>query len=108
MANSNVRGKASVSHQSTTWLSLDRFTIISDPAKSTKIVTNFINSLQVHLNEWQHFTMYSSFLISGVVDIISQKVLKKRIIIIERAFITLAFYITALLLFFHRHGKVTA
>ncbi|XP_043932144.1 transmembrane epididymal protein 1A-like [Protopterus annectens] len=59
----------------------------------------------MHPNEWQHFTMYCYFAISGWVDIISQTCLPRRQIILENVAITVAFYIEALLLFFHRHGK---
>merc|ERR1712179_643067 len=75
------------------------------PPGTNKLYMHYENGHWAHLNEWQHFTMYTSFLISGVVDIISQKCLKERKLILERAGVTIAFYITALLLFFHRHGK---
>ena len=52
--------------------------------------------------------MYMSFAISGVVDIVSQKVLKERLIALEKAAVAAAFFITALLLFYHKHGKVRA
>lgn len=59
----------------------------------------------MHPNEWQHFTMYCYFAISGWVDIISQTCFPRRQIILENIAITVAFYIEALLLYFHRHGK---
>ena len=62
---------------------------------------------QVHLAEWQHLTMFLSFFVSGVVDIISQKVVPKRLISLEKACTALAFVITSLLLFYHKHGKVS-
>ena len=62
---------------------------------------------QVHLSEWQHLTMFMSFFMSGVVDIFSQKVAPKRIVALEKAFTAFAFAITSLLLFYHKHGKVS-
>jgi len=50
--------------------------------------------------------MYMSFALSGVVDIFSQKLFRERLIALEKAAVAAAFYITALLLFYHRHGKV--
>jgi len=50
--------------------------------------------------------MYMSFAVSGVIDIISQKVMKKRAVALEKAAVAAAFYITSILLFYHKHGKV--
>ena len=58
--------------------------------------------MQVHLSEWQHLTMYLSFCFSGIIDIVSQKVAPKRLIVLEKAGVALAFVITSLLLFYHR------
>ncbi|XP_077992801.1 transmembrane protein 45B-like [Glandiceps talaboti] len=65
----------------------------------------FKNGELQHPNEWQHFTMYSYFAISGIVDIISQKVLKRRAPSLEKLFLALAFGVESLLLYNHRHGK---
>ncbi|XP_069474880.1 transmembrane epididymal protein 1-like [Ambystoma mexicanum] len=58
-----------------------------------------------HPSEWQHVTMYGYFAFSGWLDIVSQACLPKRLILLEQAAITMAFYITTLLLKFHMHGK---
>ncbi|XP_067850748.1 transmembrane epididymal protein 1A-like [Heptranchias perlo] len=58
-----------------------------------------------HPNEWQHITMYSYFALSGWVDIISQACLPRRLFLFENIAITIAFYIEALLLYSHMHGK---
>lgn len=44
------------------------------------------------------------FMISGIVDIVSQKCLKRREETLEKAIVAMAFYITAMLLFYHQHG----
>nr|XP_039270326.1 transmembrane protein 45B-like isoform X1 [Styela clava]XP_039270327.1 transmembrane protein 45B-like isoform X2 [Styela clava] len=75
------------------------------PPGTNKLILLDSNGNWVHMNEWQHFTMYSAFMISGIVDIISQKLLKERETTLEKTIIAMAFYITALLLFFHKHGK---
>uniref|UniRef100_H3AB80 Transmembrane protein 45B n=2 Tax=Latimeria chalumnae TaxID=7897 RepID=H3AB80_LATCH len=59
----------------------------------------------VHPNEWQHFTMYSYFTLSGWVDIVSQACLPRRQVVVENVAIAVAFYIEAFLLYFHQHGK---
>ena len=51
--------------------------------------------------------MYLSFCFSGIIDIVSQKVAPIRLIVLEKAGVALAFVITSLLLFYHRHGKVS-
>ncbi|XP_030071951.1 transmembrane epididymal protein 1A [Microcaecilia unicolor] len=56
-------------------------------------------------NEWQHVTMYGYFAFSGWVDIVSQTCLPRRLVLLEHVGITVAFYITTLLLKFHMHGK---
>ncbi|XP_070539512.1 transmembrane protein 45B-like [Ptychodera flava] len=58
-----------------------------------------------HPNEWQHFTMYSYFAMSGIVDVISQRVLKHRAEPLENFFLALAFGVETHLLYNHRHGK---
>ncbi|XP_002738408.2 transmembrane protein 45B-like [Saccoglossus kowalevskii] len=58
-----------------------------------------------HPNEWQHFTMYSYFAISGIVDIISLKILEHRSKTLEKLFVALAFGVESFLLYNHRHGK---
>uniref|UniRef100_H2YM43 Uncharacterized protein n=1 Tax=Ciona savignyi TaxID=51511 RepID=H2YM43_CIOSA len=75
------------------------------PPGTNKLYMVYPNGTWAHLNEWQHFTMYMSFAASGVVDIISQRCARKRLVVLEKAAVAMAFYITALLLFFHRHGK---
>ncbi|XP_062900933.1 transmembrane epididymal protein 1-like [Mobula hypostoma] len=59
----------------------------------------------IHPNEWQHATMYAYFALSGWVDIISQACLPRRLFLFESIAITVAFYIEALLLYNHMHGK---
>lgn len=59
----------------------------------------------IHPNEWQHATMYAYFALSGWVDIISQACLPRRVHLCERVAIALPFYIEALLLYHHAHGK---
>ncbi|XP_029473035.1 transmembrane epididymal protein 1 [Rhinatrema bivittatum] len=56
-------------------------------------------------NEWQHVTMYGYFAFSGWIDIVSQSCMPRRLILLEQVAITVAFYITTLLLKFHVHGK---
>lgn len=63
------------------------------------------NGHWVHMPEWQHFTMYSMFMLSGIVDIVSQKCLRRREETIEKTIVAMAFYITAMLLFYHQHGE---
>ncbi|XP_006823858.1 transmembrane protein 45B-like [Saccoglossus kowalevskii] len=58
-------------------------------------------------NNWQHFTMYTFFALSGLMDIISQKILERRAGMLESLFVTLAFGVEAHLLLNHRHGKST-
>ncbi|XP_074046527.1 transmembrane epididymal protein 1A-like [Macrotis lagotis] len=59
----------------------------------------------LHHSIWQHATMYTFFIISGLVDIVSQGWLAKRQIKLEQAALTLAFFGTALLLTSHIQGK---
>ncbi|KAM4771345.1 transmembrane epididymal protein 1A-like [Rhinophrynus dorsalis] len=59
----------------------------------------------VNPNEWQHATMYGYFCLSGVLDIISQSCLPQRCPLLEHMGVTVAFFITTLLLKFHAHGK---
>ncbi|XP_007900619.1 transmembrane epididymal protein 1 [Callorhinchus milii] len=59
----------------------------------------------IHPNEWQHLTMYSYFALSGWMDILSQTCLPKRLVLLERVAIAVAFYVEALILAFHMHGK---
>ncbi|CAK8674366.1 unnamed protein product [Clavelina lepadiformis] len=75
------------------------------PPGTNKLYLVDANGHWAHLNEWQHFTMYMSFAASGIIDIISQKIMRKRIVPLEKAAVAVAFYVTALLLFYHRHGK---
>nr|XP_033814670.1 transmembrane epididymal protein 1 [Geotrypetes seraphini] len=56
-------------------------------------------------NEWQHVTMYGYFAFSGWLDIVSQACLPRRLVLLEQIGITVAFYITILLLKFHMHDK---
>ncbi|XP_018432032.1 PREDICTED: transmembrane epididymal protein 1A-like [Nanorana parkeri] len=58
-----------------------------------------------HPSEWQHATMYGTFFLSGILDIISQSCLQKRNPLLEHVGVTAAFFITTLLLKFHGHGK---
>jgi len=75
------------------------------PPGTNKLVMVGENGKWVHLSEWQHLTMYLSFCFSGIIDIVSQKVAPIRLIVLEKAGVALAFVITSLLLFYHRHGK---
>ncbi|XP_069753109.1 transmembrane epididymal protein 1-like [Narcine bancroftii] len=59
----------------------------------------------VHPNEWQHVTMYAHFALSGWVDIINQACLSRRVFLYESIAIAIPFYIEALLLSNHMHGK---
>ncbi|XP_078489253.1 transmembrane protein 45B-like isoform X1 [Ciona intestinalis] len=75
------------------------------PPGTNKLYMVYPDGTWAHLNEWQHFTMYMSFAASGIVDMLSIRCAKKRLVSLEKAAVAAAFYITALLLFFHRHGK---
>ncbi|XP_006869896.1 PREDICTED: transmembrane epididymal protein 1-like [Chrysochloris asiatica] len=56
-------------------------------------------------NNWEHVTMYGFFLLSGVVDIVSQSCLARQKIKLERAAEALAFFILLLLMINHIQGK---
>jgi len=75
------------------------------PPGTNKLYMTYPNGGWAHLSEWQHFTMYISFAISGIVDVISQQMLRHRVVTMEKAAVAMAFYMTSLLLFYHRHGK---
>ncbi|XP_069476341.1 transmembrane epididymal protein 1A-like [Ambystoma mexicanum] len=59
----------------------------------------------VHPNEWQHVSMYIFISISGLLDIISQVCLAKRMVLVEQAATNMIFYVSTLVLHFHTHGK---
>ncbi|XP_004834912.1 transmembrane epididymal protein 1A-like [Heterocephalus glaber] len=56
---------------------------------------------------WQHITMYSFFMFSGVVDIVSQRCLARQNVKLERAAEALAFYVVVLLMATHIENKNT-
>ncbi|XP_039706487.1 transmembrane epididymal protein 1A-like [Pteropus medius] len=56
-------------------------------------------------NNWQHVTMYGFFLLSGVVDIVSQSCQARQNIKLERAAEALAFCVLALLMVAHTENK---
>lgn len=58
-------------------------------------------------NNWQHVTMYGFFLLSGVVDIVSQSCQARQNIKLERAAEALAFFVLALLMAAHIENKST-
>ncbi|XP_014701642.2 transmembrane epididymal protein 1A-like [Equus asinus] len=58
-------------------------------------------------DSWQHATMYGFFLVSGVVDILSQWCWARQNIKLERAAEALAFYVLALLMASHVENKGT-
>lgn len=61
----------------------------------------------VFKDNWQHVTMYAFFLLSGVVDIVSQACQARQNVKLERAAEALAFYMLALLMAMHGENKST-
>ncbi|XP_008829554.1 transmembrane epididymal protein 1A-like [Nannospalax galili] len=59
----------------------------------------------VFKDNWQHFTMYVFFLLSGMVDIVSQSCVAHRSARLERAAEALAFYVLVLLMAAHIENK---
>ncbi|MBZ3881211.1 Transmembrane epididymal protein 1A [Sciurus carolinensis] len=58
-------------------------------------------------DSWQHVTMYLFFMLSGVVDIVSQLCLARQSVKLERAAEAIAFYVLVLLLAAHIENKST-
>ncbi|KAM6160960.1 transmembrane epididymal protein 1A-like [Erethizon dorsatum] len=56
-------------------------------------------------DSWQHVTMYSFFMLSGVVDIVSQRCLARQNAKLERAAEALAFYVVVLLMVTHIENR---
>lgn len=59
----------------------------------------------VFQNNWQHITMYSFFLLSGVVDIVSRSCQAQQNMKLERAAEALAFCVLALMMMVHVENK---
>ncbi|XP_038601041.1 transmembrane epididymal protein 1A-like [Tachyglossus aculeatus] len=59
----------------------------------------------LHQDEWQHFTMYAFFMVSGWVDVLSQTWPARRREGVERVALALAFHVLTLLLLSHSQGK---
>ncbi|KAM7132330.1 transmembrane epididymal protein 1A-like [Molossus nigricans] len=59
----------------------------------------------LYLNNWSHATIYSFFLLSGVVDIVSQSCQARQSIKLEHAAEALAFFVLALLMLVHSEHK---
>ncbi|XP_027711540.1 transmembrane epididymal protein 1A-like [Vombatus ursinus] len=59
----------------------------------------------LHHNTWQHVTIYSFVLVSGLVDIVSRSWLARQQVKLEQAALALAFQGTALILLSHTEGK---
>ncbi|XP_010622543.1 LOW QUALITY PROTEIN: transmembrane epididymal protein 1A-like [Fukomys damarensis] len=58
-------------------------------------------------DSWQHITMYSFFMFSGVVDIVSQRLSGPQNVKLERAAEALAFYVVVLLMAAHIENRST-